>query len=262
MTDLHLNFLRPLALDAFYRRVAAEKPDALLVTGDTAEADSLVGFLDGMHAATGAHVYFVLGNHDFYRGSIAGVREMVQKGPRGATWIPGAPPIELAPRTMLVGIDGWGDGRCGDVESKLQLSDWTLIADFERCQYDRAARISLLRMLGDREARRLRETLATVPDETAHLVVLTHVPPMPEACVYDGKQSDPPWLPWFTCIRTGEALREYAAAHPDMWITVLCGHTHGLGVHQALPNLVVRTGGWPPGAPSYGHPAVQATFEY
>ena len=38
LTDLHLNFLRPLALKAFYKTVAAERPGVLLVTGDTAEA--------------------------------------------------------------------------------------------------------------------------------------------------------------------------------------------------------------------------------
>jgi hypothetical protein len=47
--------------------------------------------------------------------------------------------------------------------------------------------------------------------------------------VYDGEQSEPAWLPWFTCIATGEALAEYADDHPDTQLTVLCGHSHGLG---------------------------------
>ena len=41
LTDLHLNFLRPLARKRFYEVVAAERPGVLLVTGDTAEAPSL-----------------------------------------------------------------------------------------------------------------------------------------------------------------------------------------------------------------------------
>jgi len=37
LTDIHLNFLRPLALQAFYERIREEKPDILLVTGDPTE---------------------------------------------------------------------------------------------------------------------------------------------------------------------------------------------------------------------------------
>jgi hypothetical protein len=100
-----------------------------------------------------------------------------------------------------------------------------------------------------------------VPNDVAQVLVLTHVPPFPEACVYDGAQSSPAWLPWFTCISTGEVLAEYAAAHPHQRITVLCGHTHGAGVCQPAPNLEVRTGGWAPGVEGYGNPIVQATLD-
>ncbi len=41
-------------------------------------------------------------------------------------------------------------------------------------------------------------------------------------------------------------------AHPDREMTVLCGHTHGEGEAQILPNLKVLTGG-----AEYGKPKVQ-----
>ncbi len=261
MTDLHLNFLRPLALKAFYAKVAAERPDILLVTGDTAEAPSLVATLDALSAGASAPIYFVLGNHDFYRGSISDVRERAQTEPARAIWVPSQAPLRLSERTVLVGVDGWGDARCGDLGSKLQLSDWELIEEFQPCRYDRPARAELLRDLGTTEAIALAEQLAIVPDDTPELLVVTHVPPFPEACIYDGRMSDPPWLPWFTCIATGDVLMEYARAHPACEVTVLCGHSHGIGVHQPLPNLEVRTGGWPPGVEGYGNPCVQATLE-
>ena len=87
------------------------------------------------------------------------------------------------------------------------------------------------------------------------------MPPFPEACVYDDQPSDANWLPWFTCIATGEALVEYARAHPQTRVTVLCGHSHGLGVCHPEPNLEVRTGGWPAGVEGYGNPVVQLTLE-
>ena len=56
-------------------------------------------------------------------------------------------------------------------------------------------------------------------------------------------------------------LREHARTHPDQQITVLCGHSHGIGSFQPAPNMTVRTGGWPKGIEGYGNPVVQSTLE-
>jgi len=255
MTDLHLNFLRPLALKAFYGKVAAERPDALLVTGDTAEGDTIEKFLAEL--AKIAPVYFVLGNHDFYRSTIRDVRDRVRNVAR-TTWLPPKGPIKLTDKVVMIGVDGWGDARCGDLASKVALSDWQLIGDLKMS--DVKQRIKALQDLGASEGRNLRIALERAP-ASPELLVLTHVPPFPEACVYDGKISDPPWLPWFTCIATGDALLAHAKANPNTKMTVLCGHSHGLGTYSPLPNLEVRTGGWPPGVEGYGNPIVQQTFE-
>jgi predicted phosphohydrolase len=256
LTDIHLNFLRPLALKAFYDRVAAERPDILLVTGDIGEADSLRKFLDELGAI--APVYFVLGNHDYYKSSIATVRAAMERLDEQLTWLPAHEPLRLTARVVMLGADGWGDARCGDVTSRVQLSDWTLIEDFKRVK-DREQRVELLQRLGANEARSLRQRLAAAP-ACEQLLVLTHVPPFPEACVYDGAPSEPGYQPWFTCISTGEVLLEHARAHPDQQVRVLCGHAHGLGTYSPLPNLEVRTGGWASGE-GYGNPRVQETFE-
>ncbi len=261
LTDVHLNFLRPLALQQFYDRVKAEQPEVLLVTGDIAESDSVVRFVDELGAQTGAPVYFVLGNHDYYRSSIRIVRDLVQRTPKHGTYLPAVDPIRITERTVMLGVDGWGDARCGDLSSTVQLSDWNLIEDFRRARGDRAARCEILQRLGANEGRALREQFERVPEGARELLVLTHVPPFPGACIYGGQQSDSSWLPWFTCIATGEALADYADAHPDTEITVLCGHSHGIGTCRPWPNLEIRTGGWPPGVDDYGNPLVQATLD-
>ena len=128
----------------------------LLVTGDIGESDTIARFVDELSAI--APIYYVLGNHDYYRSSIGAVRDQLPAG-----WLPAHTPLQLTERTVLLGIDGWGDARCGNLESQVQLSDWQLIEDFAPVRYDRAARITLLNDLGTAEAFALGELLARAP---------------------------------------------------------------------------------------------------
>ncbi len=259
LTDIHLNFLRPLALQAFYDRVRQEDPDILLVTGDIAEGDTVLRYLDELAGI--APIYFVLGNHDYYKSSIATVRAAMQRLDERMTWLPAHDPLQLTARVVLLGADGWGDARCGDLDSSVLLSDWQAIDEFKRLKGDRTARNELLQRLGGNEARALRDRLSRASTSAPEMLVLTHVPPFPESCIYDDEQSEPGYLPWFTCIATGEVLADHARAHPEQRITVLCGHSHGRGTFSPLPNLEGRTGGWPRGIDGYGNPVVQATLE-
>ena len=51
--------------------------------------------------------------------------------------------------------------------------------------------------------------------------------------------------------RPGDAILEIMAAWPERELTVLCGHTHGAGECQPLPNVRILTGG-----AEYGNPAI------
>src|SRR6187455_2634706 len=71
-TDVHLDHLRAReAAFEFGRALAREQPEAvgLVVTGDIAEAPSIERTLKDLVAGFSHPVYFVLGNHDYYRGS-------------------------------------------------------------------------------------------------------------------------------------------------------------------------------------------------
>jgi 3',5'-cyclic-AMP phosphodiesterase len=256
LTDLHLNFLDRDAVATFLAKIAAEEPDVLLVTGDIAESPDVFQYVEQLSRI--ARMYFVLGNHDFYESSIEAVRKRARKT---ESWLPSLGPVRLGRSTALVGVDGWGDARCGNLRSRVQLSDWRWIDELKGlASATPEKRAATLNEFGDREAGALRAQLthlAAVPE----LIVLTHVPPFPEACCYDGHQSEPDWLPWFTCVAVGDVLREFAAEVPACRITVLCGHSHGRNEYQAAANLVVRTGGWPPGVRDYGNPLIQGTWQ-
>src|SRR4051812_35185727 len=78
LTDIHPHFLRHPALEAFLDRLAETEADAFAISGDIAEADDVAVHLHAIAERADRPVYSVLGNHDFYRGSIAGVREKVR----------------------------------------------------------------------------------------------------------------------------------------------------------------------------------------
>jgi Icc-related predicted phosphoesterase len=260
LTDLHLNFLRTPAREAFLRTLAETDADAFLVGGDTGEADDVAGYLNELDNAVQRPLYFVLGNHDFYGCTIAGVREKVRRLCRGCErlhWLPEAGVVPLTGDTCLVGHDGWGDGRLGDYHgSDVVLNDWGLIGEFGGSDEPPAERLAKLHALGDEAGAHFRSVLPRALAQFRHVVVLTHVPPFREACWHEGRLSDDAWLPHFTCQTAGDALAEAMRAYPDREMTVLCGHAHGAGEAQIMPNLRVLTGG-----AVYGAPTVQRVLE-
>lgn len=260
LTDIHLNFLRPPVLEAFVETLAHNVADAFVLTGDIAEADEVAAHLRTIADRVARPMYFVLGNHDFYGGSIAGVREKIQtvcSVTPNLQWLPDAGVIPLTDEACLVGHDGWGDGRFGDYHgSEVLLNDFGLIEDFGGFDENPDERLSKLHALGDEAAAHLCSVLPEALARFPHVIVATHVPPFRESCWHEGRVSDENWLPFFACKAVGDALVEAMTAAPDRRMTVLCGHTHGGGEAQILPNLRVLTG-----EARYGQPEVQQVLE-
>ena len=258
VTDLHLNFVSSQNRTAFYKRIRDGKPDALLVGGDIGEADSVTLLLKEMAAALQIPIYFVLGNHDFYRGSIAGVREAVGRESGSSRWLRWLPASEVIPLTSgvaLIGHDSWADGRLGDYfRSEVMLNDYLLIRELRGLH--KHVRYAKLNALGDEAAEFLEKRAIEALALRRNVIVLTHVPPFREACWHEGRISDDNWLPHFACRAVGDGLAAVMRERPDCSMTVLCGHTHSPGIAHILPNLVVRTG-----SAVYGEPAIQDVLD-
>jgi predicted phosphohydrolase len=254
LTDIHLNFLSPDGVAAFVDQLARVECEGILVGGDIGEADDVVEYLEAMAMVVERPIYFVLGNHDYYRGSIAAVRRSIEELCSRQTnlhWLPKAGVVRAGDQTALVGHDGWGDGRLGDYwGSEVELNDWWLIE--ELAGLDRAPRLAQLQALGSEAAAHLRSVLPEALVVARSVIVLTHVPPFREACWYEGRISNDQWLPHFSCQAVGDVLAGAMRNAPDHYMTVLCGHTHGAGEARILPNLSVLTGG-----ADYGRPALQ-----
>ncbi len=257
-TDIHLNFVSTERVRLFGRFIAGTGANALVISGDIAEADSFESTLELLAEDLAVPIYFVLGNHDFYRGGIAEVRERADALSRRREllhWLPTAGIIPLTEQTALVGHDGWADGRLGNYErSTVLLNDYFLIEDFAGLDEDE--RLIKLKMLGDESAVWAAPVLTEAFERFERVVLATHVPPFRESCWYNGVISDDNWLPHFTNHALGAALDRVMEGHPDRGLTVLCGHTHGQGVAAIRHNLLVRTGG-----AEYGRPRLQGLLD-
>ena len=258
LTDPHLNFLPGEAVDIFLGRVADRRPDAVLISGDIAESQSVVRYLEWIAVRIERPVYFVLGNHDFYYSSIRQVRDDVRalgrRDPR-LVWLNDADVVELAPRVGLVGHDGWADARLGNYERSLvMMNDYRLIEEF--AGFSKRDRWPLLIAEAEAAAAHIRRVLPTALGGFPRVLLVTHVPPFREACWHEGKISDDEWLPHFSSHTMGEAILEVMRDYPDRELTVLCGHTHGRGETRPAPNVLVLTGG-----AVYGAPAIEHVFE-
>lgn len=284
LTDIHLNFVPYHEFLAFVDSVAKHNPDAVLITGDTGEADSVIPYLDEMAGLLERNIYFVLGNHDFYSGSISETRLLVDRMCRQnglLTWLSSSEVIELTPAVGLIGHDSWPDGRLGDYEgSDLLLNDHFLIEEFlstipsdgasspepEKISLQqikwleskqaRQARWHIMKALADQAAEHFEKVLPAALQSYRHVFALMHAPPFREASWYKGKISSDEWLPHFACKAVGDILYDTMKNRPECELTVLCGHTHGKGQAQILDNLTVHTGG-----ATYCRPEVQNVFE-
>ena len=259
LTDIHLEMLTDAEFDAFMDDIRATHPTDVMITGDIGTGISLCGYLTRIESALNIPIYFVLGNHDFYRSNFdtvhAEVREL-HSTHDNLVWMPEAGVVELNAATALVGHGGWSDGGYGDfMASPTLLNDHVQIMSLVTS--DKRERLEKVALRGRQSADMLKPHLMSAVRDYPHTYVLTHSPPFIEACWYMGKTPalTDEYLPHFTCKAIGDLLLDVADTHPQHKITVLCGHTHGGGEAQIRPNLHVITG-----PAEYGLPVVQQVF--
>ena len=196
-------------------------------------------------------IYFVLGNHDFYNGSVAQTRARVGSLVRESenlVYLAQEGVVELTPSTALVGHDGWADARLGDYERSLvQINDLVLIEELARYnKYALPDRLGVRRAM-ERLAKEAADHFANVLPEAVSryrdVLAVTHVPPFREAAWYQGKPSGDDFLPYFASKVIGDVMLGVMRSHPSAKLLVLCGHTHGEGELDVLDNFHVWTGG-------------------
>ncbi|PIQ26486.1 phosphoesterase [bacterium (Candidatus Blackallbacteria) CG17_big_fil_post_rev_8_21_14_2_50_48_46] len=255
-TDIHLDHCDANVIAEFATQIRATGAQVLCLTGDLAESQNLVDYLHSLAEMIQMPIYFVLGNHDYYHGSIASVRKTLADLQIPALhWLPHTGPVELGAKVCLIGHDGWSDGQHGDFSrSTIRLKDYRLIE--ELAQAGQAGLLAQLQALGAESAAWFRARLPEVLAHYQQVYLLMHPPPFREACLYGTEIADDNWAPHFICKAVGDLLLELMPQFPQTQLTVLAGHTHNPCDIQILANLRVQVG-----KAEYGAPALAGLFD-
>ena len=257
VTDPHLSFLKRGGAKLFGKAVREEHAnlDAVVVTGDIGEYDNFDEHIERFAEGAAAPVWFVLGNHDAYGGSVERAQKKAAAMSGLARWLPAQEPLPLGSESVLVGHDGFYDARHGlGGASSVFMSDFMYIDELKGGGPTLVERVQTLADTAATEASLLLDR--AIAKGPRRVVFATHVPPFPEAAWHEGAISDANWLPWMCSKVMGDVLLAKSAAHPHIQFEVLCGHTHGSGTATLAANLVVRTGD-----SEYRFPRVCGTLE-
>ncbi|HEV8051863.1 MAG TPA: metallophosphoesterase [Parachlamydiaceae bacterium] len=243
-TDLHLDAAGRSQSDVYLDLLIAHEPDIVLIGGDVSNGITTFAHLGNMAKRFEKDIFFVLGNHDFYNGSIPVIRNDAKNIGAIASnlhYLTDGAVIELSEQTALIGHDGWSDAYAGDfIKSDVMLNDYFLIDELKRLTHEE--RFLKLHELGEEAAVSVNKLLLTALEKYDRVILLIHVPPFVEACLYEGHPADDNWIPHFVNIATGKVLEAIMKTKPEKELLVLCGHTHWGQDIQILPNLRVVTG--------------------
>lgn len=253
-TDLHYNFPEREYLNALHEKVresmesvtdgVKDETLALLISGDTSEAHLLKSHLELIRKNINVPIFFVCGNHDYWKKKMSTTRQMITKltEETDIKWLGAIPYGKLTEQTAVVGHDGWYDALEGDWQnSNFFMQDWAVIPEFhgktmlEIVDFCR----SLAHVGADHVKLGFKKA---VEDGFKNIIIVTHVPPYRQASMHKGKPGSDKTVCWYTSQIMGDALYEISAENPDVNVTVLCGHTHSTATVRVLPNLVVHVG--------------------
>ena len=242
ITDAHLDHLSDTVKDAWLEKLAKTQADMLLLGGDTANSRVFSRMLGRIVEVFPGKVALVAGNHDYYHTSIFDFRAELAVHHRSGVIVfePGyqSQPLQLAEGVYLCGSGGWGDASAGCADAAgMELNDEHLIAELRTGNLT-----ARLRELGNESAKHLQQQLAAVPEGASCVIVLTHVPPWPEATWHEGRRSDALALPRFCWQAGGNVISQAAERMPQTRFMILCGHTHSDGIWKK-GNMTCHTAG-------------------
>src|SRR5262245_16523001 len=108
-SDIHLDRLTERDYADFKEHLLELDCDLLLISGDIAEGERVFTSLDDLATSLPYSIYFVLGNHDFYFGGFAAVRQRIHElcsNHVNLFWLSELDVVPISDTTCLIGVEG------------------------------------------------------------------------------------------------------------------------------------------------------------
>ena len=238
-SDIHLPSASLKSQEDFFNEI--KSADALILSGDISNGD-LKYFQILSKTLPDMQIYFVLGNHDFYGRTFSETRLAVRKICLDNNNLHFLSDIdwEMINDIPIIGHEGWYDCYYGRTGSIL-LHDFDYIKDISRVYSTRVFQLMIdkFRDVAMESANHFKFSLDLIYELYDQAILVTHVPPFPEVAFYNGNKCSTEWLPYMVSKISGDMLFSIMNQYKDKQLLVLCGHTHGAGEAQILPNLKV-----------------------
>jgi len=261
-TDCHLNFLNDKQIKKFCNEILDYEPEGIVITGDISEAPTIEIHMRMLEMYLQKPIFFICGNHDYYKGSIIDTRKMLkEKFNQNSTtkWLGNFPYISLSKNVALVGHDGWYDGRYSDYfKSNLDLHDYHCIKELIGSFYYRVDQYETIGKLAQESAWHITKGIEKAFEKHNTVYVATHVAPFIEnSRAPNGEISDKDWLPHFSSKYMGDAILNTMHKYNEEYkLIILCGHNHTFWESNPTNNVRCITG-----QADYGKPQICGVFQ-
>ena len=263
LSDVHLDFLGINIRRNFLENLNTIPGNNIIITGDIAESHTVVDILKEFSDVVNKDIYFVLGNHDYYKSSLDLVASSIRvlcESKHNLHWLRESAPVRITDEVCIIGTDGWYDGLYGESKNpRVMMNDWLSILDIKDSYKSGSKSLKkCLESIAFSESMVAKHQIqSAVENGYSHLYFATHVPPWRESSCNNWNISDDAWAPWFTSKIMGDTLETCAELYPDIRITVICGHSHGRSHIRVSHNLECFTA-----FAEYRSPGIEQIFQF
>lgn len=237
LTDTHFNFLESYKIIEFFLELKFQDPDGIFLTGDISNGPNVCKHLHWLQRIVDKPIYFVLGNHDYYRSSFQMVEQSVSElvnSNHDLHYMNVENYISLNQDTALIGHNGWYDAKWHDpLLPVVFLADWYFIDDFKLGQGNEG-RMQIMRDRAAVAAQSIGKNLVSALREHSTVYLLTHFPPWP---YYQYGIMDNFWKPFNSSKIIAETIEDIMKHLPHKKLIVLAGHTHEARYTKVAHNI-------------------------
>jgi predicted phosphohydrolase len=246
MTNEQIRKISENRIGEFCNKINEYNPDYVLITGDISTALFLEVHLELLRKFLKKEslLTFVLGNHDFYFGSIRDVRNNVSNMKIDIKYLSNTGAIQLTEKTSLIGHDSWYDGGYGNwFKANLIMTEYYVTFDFK----SRSANsiFEKINELSKESANYIFEqgmSVCKTNKNIKNLIIASHVPPFRNnSRAPNGSISDEKWLPSMSSKKLGDAILKLSEHNKNVQILSLSGHTHTAHKEKYKENLTCMT---------------------